>query len=209
MYYIAYGSNINRERMIARCPNAQFVGRGTVHGWKLSFNLHVDLIPGDGADFAPVVVWELPDKDLFRLDGYEGYPKSYVRQAVEAVLDSGKVISGIVYVMAPVRRGGHVPPQESYLRVIVEGCRENDLDMGKLCEALAEAHRAEFLVRICREFHEGQSFEDYRNDICHFLMLTRDYRTRKAARNAVKNAGQLVRKGYEEKLPAASIAQKI
>lgn len=209
MYYIAYGSNINRERMTSRCPNARIVENGTVWGWKLSFNMHVDLIPGDDTDSAPVVVWDIVDEDWPSLDKHEGYPKSYDKKELEVTLERGGRARGIAYVMAAGRRGGHVPPQAGYLSVIEEGYRENGLDMGKLCEALAEAHRIEFIGRICTQFHAGQSYEDYCKDIRHLLMLTRNYRTYRAAKKAVDDAGPIVREAYDARLPAADIADKI
>lgn len=35
--YIAYGSNVNQTSMKYRCPQAKFVGTGTLKGYKLAF----------------------------------------------------------------------------------------------------------------------------------------------------------------------------
>ena len=64
MHYIAYGSNMNLEQMVYRCPGSTVVGVGTLHGWKLVFNVHADIIPtGDDADMTPVVIWNIAPED--------------------------------------------------------------------------------------------------------------------------------------------------
>ena len=32
-YYIAYGSNLSREQMRLRTPEARIIGTGILHGW--------------------------------------------------------------------------------------------------------------------------------------------------------------------------------
>lgn len=36
-YYIAYGSNLDVDQMLHRCPDALTIGRSTIDGYKLVF----------------------------------------------------------------------------------------------------------------------------------------------------------------------------
>ena len=36
-YYIAYGSNLDVDQMLRRCPDALTIGRSTIDGYKLVF----------------------------------------------------------------------------------------------------------------------------------------------------------------------------
>lgn len=136
MLYIAYGSNMNLEQMDYRCPNSYVVGNGKLNGYRLVFNYHADVIKTDNKnDFVPVVVWNIADCDLARLDVYEGYPSYYVKETVNVILDNGKIEKAVVYVMAENRKGIY-PPAQSYFDGIREGYIENGIDVEYLYEAL-------------------------------------------------------------------------
>ena len=38
VYYFAYGSNMDEERLKERCPDSKSVGSGVLKGYKLVFN---------------------------------------------------------------------------------------------------------------------------------------------------------------------------
>lgn len=138
MFYVAYGSNLNVEQMEWRCPNSKIVGNGTIKDWRLVFNTHADIIPSKGS-VVPVVVWDVPQKDLAYLDIYEGYPKYYVRKNVLVNMEDGDDIECIVYVMAEDKKG-FCPPFEDYWYTIVDGYEDNNInDYSALYSALAEA----------------------------------------------------------------------
>lgn len=141
MKYIAYGSNMNLEQMAHRCPGSRVVCKGELHGWKLVFNIHADIIrTGREADVTPVIVWEIAPEDWRRLDRYEGFPRYYVKEEVETHLDSGKVETCIAYVMAPGRKG-YAPPEDGYFNIIREGYRAHDIDTSPLYAALDSTRR--------------------------------------------------------------------
>ena len=57
MKYIAYGSNMDRDQMAMRCPNAKPVGLGWISGARLEFYLHARVEKtGNEADRVPVLV---------------------------------------------------------------------------------------------------------------------------------------------------------
>ena len=143
MNYIAYGSNMNLEQMAYRCPGSRVVGKGELHGWKLVFNVHADILPGGEEDVTPVVVWKIAPEDWRRLDRYEGYPRYYVKEEIETYLESGENETCIAYVMAPSRKG-YAPPDDHYFRIIEEGYQEHGLDTTPLHAALDESYKNEF-----------------------------------------------------------------
>lgn len=137
MLYISYGSNMNIEQMKHRCPHTKVVGNGKLHGWKLVFNYHADIIhTGNEEDFVPVVVWNLTNKiDKENLDRYEGYPLYYKRTTIPVTMDcSGEVKKAMVYVMTDKRKGVY-PPDIYYFNVIEDGYRANGIDMTPLYDA--------------------------------------------------------------------------
>jgi gamma-glutamylcyclotransferase (GGCT)/AIG2-like uncharacterized protein YtfP len=137
MLYIAYGSNMNLEQMAYRCPNSNVVGNGKLHGWRLVFNVHADIIKTeDKNDVVPVVVWNInSNEDWRRLDMYEGYPSYYVKEIVNVILDDGNEEEAIVYVMADNRKG-ICPPASGYFNGILKGYIDNGINVDYLFDAL-------------------------------------------------------------------------
>ncbi len=140
MYYISYGSNMNIEQMKLRCPHTKIYGNGKLIGWKLVFNCHADIIEtGNKEDFVPVVVWKLNDaSDLATLNRYEGFPRYYTKNIVNAIMDSGEKIRGMVYVMTDERKG-IASPSAVYFDGIKAGYLANGIDLAPLYKAMAES----------------------------------------------------------------------
>lgn len=134
--YLAYGSNMNLEQMKYRCPNSKVVGKGVLHGWKLVFNTHADIIEDEGST-VPVLLWKISDSDWESLDRYEGYPKYYTKVIVTPIMN-GKKVRAIAYVMTSERKG-ILPPFEGYFRTIEKGYEENDIPFDALYKALDES----------------------------------------------------------------------
>lgn len=136
MLYVAYGSNMNLRQMAYRCPNSKVVCNGELHGWKLVFNVHADVIKGKKEDVVPVVVWNIADEDWRMLDRYEGYPSYYVKEIVNVILENGKKENAIVYVMTDGRKGISMPSKE-YFDCILKGYISNRIKTDCLYDALA------------------------------------------------------------------------
>ena len=139
MLYCAYGSNMSLDQMAYRCPNSYVVCNGELHGWKLVFNFHADVIKGKKKDIVPVVVWNISDSDWSMLDMYEGYPSYYVKETVDVILDNGKKEKAVVYVMADNRKGVH-PPASNYFNCIFKGYMDNGIDTDYLFDALDHSY---------------------------------------------------------------------
>lgn len=136
MLYVAYGSNMNMKQMKYRCPKSRVVGNGKIHGYRLVFNIHADIIVADDADYVPVVVWDIHDDDWYDLDMYEGFPKYYTKEIVSVEMeDTGKEVPAIVYVMTEKRKG-IAPPFEDYFEVCLQGYRDHGIGAEILYDAL-------------------------------------------------------------------------
>ena len=126
MKYIAYGSNMVREQMAVRCPDARMIGIGHICGFSLEFYLHATVEEtGDPGDTVPVAVWEIDAKDETNLDIYEGYPDYYGKDYRQVRMEDGSVEEGMIYLMRRIR---HLPPQEQYYQGIADAYRNLGLD---------------------------------------------------------------------------------
>ena len=139
MYYIAYGSNLNLDHMARCCPDSEPVGKGTLHGWKLVFNRHADIIEtSDPADTVPVLLWRIGKFDWPILDAYEGYPFYYEKREIPTALETGEIVPCVAYVMTEDCKGLH-PPTDGYFDIIARGCEQNGFPTNHLRTALAES----------------------------------------------------------------------
>ena len=91
--YIAYGSNLNREQMAQRCPDAKVIGSGMLKDYELLFRGYTDAAvatvePKEGEN-VPVLIWEISPRDEVNLDRYEGYPRLYGKQMLEVEVEGG------------------------------------------------------------------------------------------------------------------------
>ena len=122
MRYIAYGSNMVREQMDYRCPDAKLIGTGYISGARLEFYLHATVEKtGDMRNRVPVVVWEISAADEKRLDRYEGYPSYYVKEEWPVRMDDGSEIKGMIYIMKLIRQA---PPYQEYYQGICSAYRK-------------------------------------------------------------------------------------
>ena len=132
--YIAYGSNLNIEQMSWRCPTATIWGKGILKDWTLIFRSMrgpaYATIKKDAGSNVPVVVWEIDRRSEFSLDRYEGYPSFYHKEDIEVTMDNGEAITGMAYIMNQQAVPGiH---SKSYVRTIMEGYLDNNLNLGYL-----------------------------------------------------------------------------
>src|ERR1700709_2899154 len=77
--YAAYGSNMDPEQMLARCPHSPAAGTGWLNGWRLTFG--GEELGWDGAlpTIVPdpdsqvfVALYEVSPPDVTALDAWEG-----------------------------------------------------------------------------------------------------------------------------------------
>lgn len=134
--YFAYGSNIDLEQMVRRCPAAQVVGPATLENYELAFR---------GSGFATIVpkkgsvvhglLWSTTPLCEQALDRYEGYPRHYTKEPVSVRTADGAAVSAMVYIMAEPLCRQPALPSETYYGIIRRGFKENHLSVSSLEDA--------------------------------------------------------------------------
>ena len=140
-YYLAYGSNLNKQQMRLRCPDAVPVTTAAVQDYQLVFRRGVlTLEPSQGTS-VPVAIWRISDRDEKHLDVYEGYPSFYHKETwpVSALIDGyGPVsISCMVYIMNdgyPIKA-----PSDNYFYTVYGGYKDFGLYTAPLVRAYEQA----------------------------------------------------------------------
>ena len=129
MYYFAYGSNLNRKQMLERCPESKPIFSATLPNYRLVFAGWSRKLRGGVATIklergAKVSggVYEVTEKDLRRLDSYEGYPCSYDRKKVTVFNEDGEAVEAVTYMKAGQLE--EKPPSKEYLSSIQQGYRD-------------------------------------------------------------------------------------
>ena len=122
MKYIAYGSNMVKEQMAYRCPDAKLIGTGYLPNHRLEFYLHatVERSQAKGAN-VPVAVWEINEADERSLDRYEGCPTYYTKHKRKVLMDDGSELWGMVYIMKLIRP---MPPMANYYHGIRDAYKQ-------------------------------------------------------------------------------------
>jgi len=77
--YAAYGSNMDPEQMLERCPHSPAAGTGWLAGWRLTFGGEelgwdgaLPTVVPDPADQVFVALYEIAPHDVAVLDNWEG-----------------------------------------------------------------------------------------------------------------------------------------
>ena len=77
--YAAYGSNMDPEQMLERCPHSPAAGTGWLTGWRLTFGAEehgwdgaLPMIVPDADGQVFVALYEVSAQDLAVLDSWEG-----------------------------------------------------------------------------------------------------------------------------------------
>lgn len=126
-YYVAYGSNLNKEQMAWRCPGAKPLGIANLVGYELKFKGSQTgaylTIEENKDSLVPVAIWAVTAKDEATLDRYEGFPKFYYKKKVILPLN-GDAVECFVYIMHEDRPLGVPSPW------YVETCRMGYEDFG-------------------------------------------------------------------------------
>ena len=125
--YFAYGSNLDLSQMKRRCPEYRLISKGSLSGYRLTFNRFSS---GWGGGVADVIqdqdskvwglVFEISDSDLERLDRYEGYHKDQTSmyERWKAVIDTSNGQISDVWVYTVVEKQKFVQPTLEYLQII-------------------------------------------------------------------------------------------
>lgn len=107
--YVAYGSNLDKEQMKYRCPEAHPLQSGYLKNWQLIYRgsrtrAYASIRYKKGYQ-VPVGIWEITTSNEKSLDFYEGYPVFYQKKNIYVYLEDGSRLKAMVYIM----RSGSIP----------------------------------------------------------------------------------------------------
>ena len=135
MYYFAYGSNLNKEQMMSRCPDSRPVAKVKLHGYQLTFNRVADIVE-EGQAITWGAIYTVSPEDIKNLDRYEGYPNLYDKIPVAVEDDKGHSHQAFAYVLTIK---GLNEPSDGYYHIIKEGYRDWRIPQKPLREALKQS----------------------------------------------------------------------
>ena len=128
MYYFAYGVNLNKKLMLEHCPASEPNFIATLPNYKLVFVGWSRQWRGGMASIRPFrgekvlgAIYEVSDRDLRRLDSYQGYPSNYTRLNVTVFDEDGEPIKAITYIKSG--QSEEAQPSKEYLAPIQQGYR--------------------------------------------------------------------------------------
>jgi gamma-glutamylcyclotransferase (GGCT)/AIG2-like uncharacterized protein YtfP len=117
MLHFAYGSNMSSALMLARCPQAEAIGRATLAGWRfvITTDGYGSIVRCRGGHVQGVL-WRLALRDLAALDAYESVGSGLYRRRVVTVRCGRRARTAMVYIARAWRAGR---PRPGYLHLVV------------------------------------------------------------------------------------------
>ncbi len=108
----------SKPKFIANLPNYKLV----FVGWSRQWRGGVASIRPFRGEKVPGAIYEVSDRDLRRLDNYEGYPNNYTRLNVTVFDEDGEPIKAITYIKSG--QSDETQPSKEYLAPIQQGYRD-------------------------------------------------------------------------------------
>ena len=141
-YYLAYGSNLNLNQMLTRCPNSKKVGTALLENYRLMFKrsqtgYYLTIEKANGFK-VPIGVFLVDEYDERSLDRYEGFPKWYQKIGIKVELidnDGNKRLIDAFYYALPETKP-HGAPSDEYVKRVEKGYQDFGFDSSLLYEAL-------------------------------------------------------------------------
>ena len=141
----AFGSNLDRAQMRARCPSATPLARATLPrhalvfaGWSVRWGGAVASVVRDPRRSVPGFLYALGAEDLARLDRFEGHPHVYARVTRLVEDESGRRRRVQLYVLDPLFAEPALPSL-AYLGTIAKAYRRLGFSRRVLTAAVKEA----------------------------------------------------------------------
>jgi hypothetical protein len=120
--HFAYGSNMSRALMDARCPGADALGTATLSGWRFVIN------PDGFGSIAPQpggrvhgVLWRLTARDLAAVNAYESVDSGLYLRHNLPVRWGARQATALVYIAC---RQGEGTPRPGYIDLVVAAARD-------------------------------------------------------------------------------------
>jgi hypothetical protein len=122
MLHFAYGSNMSRLLMGARCPGARALGVARLSGWRFVINRQGfgSLAPCPGG-LVHGVLWRLTARDLAAINAYESIDSGLYLRRRMAVSCGVRQLTALVYITGRQSEGRARP---GYIHLVVQAARE-------------------------------------------------------------------------------------
>jgi hypothetical protein len=123
--HFAYGSNMSRKGMAARCPEGEAVGPAILEDYRfiIMSDGYASVEPKLGQDVYGVM-WRLTPRDLAALNAYECLQSGLYRRVMVPVLYDRVRLNALVYLGHTSSEGR---PQPGYMESVIEAAREWEL----------------------------------------------------------------------------------
>jgi len=128
VYYFAYGSNMDENRINNRVGFYKIIGTGVLKNYTLVFNKiskdnpskgYANIIPKDNC-LVEGIIYEINSDGIKKLDKKEGFPSHYERKKMKILHDSEYIICE-VYIANKNMVNNNLKPTRDYLAHILEG----------------------------------------------------------------------------------------
>jgi len=130
-YYFAFGSNMDKERMIKR--SVEFIEtemqKGILNDWKLVFNKIRD--DKEGAGYANIepeigsivegIIYKTNQDGIKKLDRREGVPDHYIQKIIPVKNNDKKLIDCVIYIANQSKTNDSLKPEKWYLNHLLAG----------------------------------------------------------------------------------------
>jgi len=118
-HYFAFGSNLFKEQMTARCPESEYLYPGKLDNyvWLINERGYANIKPSEG-DFVLGEIFSLSEKDIELLDVYESVAEGMYHHEVHSIQISEGYCDCLVYVDLNQVFG---EPQFEYIKRINQG----------------------------------------------------------------------------------------
>ncbi|QSZ28052.1 gamma-glutamylcyclotransferase [Aceticella autotrophica] len=130
MWYFAYDSNMDEERIRKRGVNFNERIYGFIKGWRLAFNKVASENPNEG--YANIekddngivegILYQIKEDGLKNLDRCEGVPDHYTREELEVLLGNKEKVAAYVYIANKGKVNDKLKPSKEYLSHLLKGC---------------------------------------------------------------------------------------
>src|SRR4051794_26789781 len=123
--YFAYGSNMDRDSMLARCPHSKPVGPARLmrHRFIVMDEGYASVVR-DPRRLVWGMVWDLALADVPALDRYESLSTGLYTKAMQPVLTGQGPRRAMIYLGRSARQGA---PKQGYMEGVVDAAERADL----------------------------------------------------------------------------------
>lgn len=137
--YGCYGSNLNKNQMAYRCPDAKPLGVVYLKDYVLVYDRVASIEFKKGA-CVPIGLWSISENDEISLDSYEGYPHLYTKK--DFIIDiNGKKETVMIYIKNNMNN--YSMPNIGYFHTIMEGYNDFNIDLKYLTDSLDYSYKME------------------------------------------------------------------